>query len=211
MANVRREGAIVTENGHVLICRGRTSPDGCHGFLEPKEGRVPARLIHFQRSRIVPASPEKGRRIAYRREDVFRRPSLWSSPSLAWPNDKRKYSTRTGEGSRRPSWSRKTRSRLTCFSSASSGRLSPEDEREVSGRPGAPYSITIAILSDLTDLDKEVKTDQGELPLIGSGLTWMINLSRLRQKVEETSSRFPGSRLELGSFRHAAFGRMLPC
>jgi hypothetical protein len=40
------------------------------------------------------------------------------------------------------------------------GRLSPEDERETSAKPGAPYSVTIAIISDLADLDKQAKTDQ---------------------------------------------------
>ena len=67
------EGAIVTEPEttfryavveHALMA--------VHGFVEQKKGAFRARLIHFQRLKIVPASPGKGRRIAYRREDIFR-------------------------------------------------------------------------------------------------------------------------------------------
>ena len=43
-----------------------------HGFVEQKRGAFRARLIHFQRLKVVPAAPGKGRRIAYRREDIFR-------------------------------------------------------------------------------------------------------------------------------------------
>ena len=43
-----------------------------HGFREHKRGAFRARLIHFQRLKIVPEAPGKGRRIPYRREDIFR-------------------------------------------------------------------------------------------------------------------------------------------
>jgi hypothetical protein len=43
-----------------------------HGFVEQRRGAFRARLIHFQRLKIVPVSPGKGRRIAYRRVDIFR-------------------------------------------------------------------------------------------------------------------------------------------
>jgi hypothetical protein len=66
------------------------------------------------------------------------------------------------------------------------GRLSPEDEREISGKPGAPYSITIAIISDLAELDKQAKTAQARASNDRIRARYgMINLSRLRRKVEE--------------------------
>ena len=43
-----------------------------HRFVEQRRGAFRARLVHFQRLKIVPASPGKGRRIAYRREYIYR-------------------------------------------------------------------------------------------------------------------------------------------
>jgi hypothetical protein len=71
------------------------------------------------------------------------------------------------------------------FHPALLGRLSPEDEREIPGKPGAPYSITFQIISDLADLDKQAKTDQAKASNDRFRARYgMINLSRLRRQVE---------------------------
>jgi hypothetical protein len=65
------------------------------------------------------------------------------------------------------------------------GGLSPEDARETSVKPGAPYSVTSAIISDLADLNKQAKTNQARASLDRFRARYgMINLSRLRREVE---------------------------
>src|SRR5947209_19544299 len=70
---IRGEAAIVTEPettfGYAVV---EQTLMGVHGFVEHKQGAFRARLIHFQRLKIIPASPGKGRRVAYQREDIFR-------------------------------------------------------------------------------------------------------------------------------------------
>jgi hypothetical protein len=159
-----------------------------HGFVEQKRGAFRARLIHFQRLKIVPASPGKGRRIAYRREDIFR----WAIAlefaefgldpveikiilDLNWP-DIAPALLKAKDGP----------DRYLFFSPNLLGRLSREDERETSAKRGAPYRITIRIISDLAELDQQARTDQARASLDQFLARYgMINLSRLRRHVEE--------------------------
>jgi hypothetical protein len=160
---------------------------GVHDFRERKKGAFRARLIHFQRLKIVPASPGKGRRIAYRREDIFRwAVALEFAEFGIDPTEiKRILDTiwfrvapvvlEESEGA----------DMYLFFHPALLGRLSPEDEREIPGKPGAPYSIAFQIISDLADLDKQAKTDQAKASNDRFRARYgMINLSRLRRQVE---------------------------
>jgi hypothetical protein len=158
-----------------------------HGFVEQRRGAFRARLIHFQRLKVVPAAPGKGRRIAYRREDIFR----WAvalefaefgiDPTeikkildLNWPQIVHVLL----EAKDGPD-------KYLCFHPNLLGRLSREGEREASGKPGAPYSVTIAIVSDLAELSQQAKTDQARAALDQFQARYgMINLSRLRRQVE---------------------------
>ncbi len=197
MANVQRECAIVTETDTFRYAVVEQALMAVHGFLERKRGAFRARLIHFQRLRIVPASPGKGRRIAYRREDIFRWAIALEFAEFGMdPTEIKKILDTNWRRIAPPLLEQKDEvDTYLFFHPALLGRLSPEDEREVSGKPGAPYSITIAILSDLTDLDKEVKTDQGRASLDRFRARYgMINLSRLRQKVEENLVAFSQAR-----------------
>jgi hypothetical protein len=168
-----------------------------HDFVEQKRGAFRARLIHFQRLKIVPAAPGKGRRIAYRREDIFR----WAMAlefaefgidpteikkilDMNWPEIVRVVLE-----------SKDGRDKYLCFHPNLLGRLSREDERETSHKPGAPYSVTIKIISDLADLSHEANTDQARALLDRFRDRYgMINLSRLRRQVEANLSAFSGLR-----------------
>ena len=157
-----------------------------HGFVERKKGAFRARLIHFQRLKIVPTSPGKGRRIAYRREDIFRWAIALEFAEFGMdPTEIKKILDMN--------WfhiapvvleQRKGADIYLFFHPALLGRLSSEDEREIPGKPGAPYSVTIAIISDLADLDKQAKTDQAQTLDRFRARYGMINLSRLRRQVE---------------------------
>jgi hypothetical protein len=164
-----------------------------HNFVEQKRGAFRARLIHFQRLKIVPASPGKGRRIAYRREDIFR----WAIAlefaefgvdpveikkilDINWPS----IAPFVLEATDGPD-------KYLFFHPNLLGRLSREDERETSVKPGAPYSVTMAIVSDLADLDKQAKTDPARASLDRFRARYgMINLSRLNRQVEANLARF---------------------
>ena len=66
------------------------------------------------------------------------------------------------------------------------GRLSREDERETSDKRGAPYSVTIKIISDLAELDQQAEIDQARAGLDQFRARYgMINLSRLSRQIEE--------------------------
>ena len=158
-----------------------------HQFVERKRGAFRARLIHFQRLKVVPAAPGKGRRIAYRREDIFR----WAialefaefgiDPTeikkildMNWP----RFAHAVLESKDGPD-------KYLCFHPNLLGRLSREDERETSDKPGTPYGVTIAIISDLAELNQEANTDQARAFLDRFRARYgMINLSHLRQQVE---------------------------
>ena len=164
-----------------------------HGFVEQKRGAFRARLIHFQRLKIVAAAPGKGRRIAYRREDVFR----WAvalefaefgiDPTeikkileMNWPH--------IAPGVLDPKDSSDT---YLFFHPNLLGRLSREDERETADKQGAPYSVTVAIISDLAELDQHTKTDYARDSLDRFRARYgMINLGRLRRQVETNLSAF---------------------
>ena len=187
MAEFRGEAAIVTEPETFRYGVVEQTLMAVHGFVERKKGAFRARLIHFQRLRIVPASPGKGRRIAYRREDIFRWAIALEFAEFGMdPTEIKKILDMN--------WSRiapvvleekEGADTYLFFHPALLGRLSPEDEREIPGKPGAPYSVTIAIISDLADLDKQAKTDQARTLLDRFRARYgMINLSRLRRQVE---------------------------
>jgi hypothetical protein len=169
-----------------------------HDFGKQKRGVFRGRLIHFQRLKIVPVAPGKGRRIAYRREDIFR----WAIAlefaefgidpveikkilELNWP----RIMDAVLESS-------PDRDRYLFFHPNLLGRLSREDERETSDKPGAPYSITTAIVSDLTELDQAAKTEQARAFIDRFRARYgVINLSRLRRQVEANLGAVSQSRL----------------
>jgi hypothetical protein len=194
VSNSQGEAALVTEpetTFRYLVVEQALM--AVHGVVEQKKGAFRARLIHFQRLKIVPAAPGKGRRIAYRREDIFR----WAialefaefgmAPTeiqkildINWPRIAHALLE-----------AREEADRYLFFHPQLLGRLSPEDERETPVKPDAPYAITIAIISDLTELDKQAKTDRARTSLDRFRARYgMINLSRLRRKVEETLVAF---------------------
>jgi len=71
------------------------------------------------------------------------------------------------------------------------GRLSREDERETSVKPGARHSVTMDIVSDLAELDKQAKTDQARASLDRFRARYgMINLSRLNRQVDANLVKF---------------------
>jgi hypothetical protein len=91
----------------------------------------------------------------------------------------------------KPFIDRKPREEAGFFHPKLLGRLSPEEERETPLKPGAPYSVMIAIILDLTELDKQAKTDQARTSLDQFRARYgMINLSRLRRKLEENLVAF---------------------
>jgi hypothetical protein len=187
------ECAIVTETDTFRYAVVEQALMAVHGFLERKRGAFRARLIHFQRLKIVPASPGKGRRIAYRREDIFRWAIALEFAEFGMdPTEIKKILDANWKRIAPPLLELKDEAdTYLFFHPALLGRLSPEDEREISGRPGAPYSITITILSDPADLDKEVKTNEGKASIDRFRARYgMINLSRLRRKVEENLVAF---------------------
>jgi hypothetical protein len=166
-----------------------------HGFLERRKGAFRARLIHFQRLKIVPASPGKGRRIAYRREDIFRWAIALEFAEFGMdPTEIKKILDMNWIRIAAPLLEARDeadRDTYLFFHPALLGRLSREDEREIPGRPGAPYTFTSVILSDLAELDKQAKTAQARASNDRFRARYgMINLSRLRWKVDENLVAF---------------------
>jgi hypothetical protein len=164
-----------------------------HGFVKQKKGAFRARLIHFQRLKIVPASPGKGHRIAYRWEDILRWAIALEFAEFGMPPTEIKKmldmnwrpiadaALQEGDGA----------DQYLLFHPRLLGRLSPEEERETPLKPGAPYSVAIALISDLADLGKYAKTDQARASLDQFRARYgMINLSRLRRKLEENLVAF---------------------
>ena len=168
-----------------------------HGFVEHKKGAFRARLIHFQRLKIVPASPGKGRRIAYRREDIFRWAIALEFAEFGLdPTEIKKVLDMN--------WSRIAPVVLEAVDGADKylffhpsllGKFSNHDERETPVKPGAPYSVTTEIISDLADLDEQAKTNEARASLDRFRARYgMINLSRLRWKVEASLVAFSRAR-----------------
>lgn len=192
--NTYGRGAIVTEPDttfryaaveHALMA--------VHGFAEQKKGAFRARLIHFQRLKVVPASPGKGRRIAYRREDIFRWAVALEFAEFGMAPTEIKKILDMNWLRIAPVFleEREGADTYLLFHPALLGRLSPEEERDTSLKPGAPYSVTIAIISDLTELDKQAEIDQARTSLDRFRARYgMINLSRLRRKLEENLVAF---------------------
>jgi hypothetical protein len=168
-----------------------------HDFVEQRRGAFRARLIHFQRLKIVPAAPGKGRRIAYRREDIFRWAIALEFAEFGIdPTEIKKILD--------ANWPRiadvvlessADRDKYLLFHPNLLGWLSREDDRETSDRPGAPYRISIVIVSDLAELDQLAKIEQARTFLDRfRARCGMINLSRLRRQVEANLSAFSGLR-----------------
>ena len=134
-----------------------------HDFAEQKRGAFRGRLVHFQRLKIVPAAPGKGRRIAYRREDVFRWAIALEFAEFGIdPTEIKKIMDMNWhhivnvvlEATDRPD-------RYLFFHPSLLGRLSLEGERETFEKPGAPYTITIKIVFDLDELNQQAKHRSG--------------------------------------------------
>jgi hypothetical protein len=158
-----------------------------HGVVEHKKGAFRARLIHFQRLKIVPNAPGKGRRIAYRREDIFRWAVALEFAEFGMdPTEIQKILEMTWFLIGPPLLEATDRiDKHLFFHPNLLGTLSPEGERESPGKPGAPYSVTIKIISDIADLDQQAKTQEARASLDSFRARYgMINLSRMRREVE---------------------------
>jgi hypothetical protein len=158
-----------------------------HGFVERKRGAFRARLIHFQRLKIVPAAPGKGRRIAYRREDIFRWAIALEFAEFGIdPTEIKKILDMNWHSIVRVVLQATSGPDMSLiFHPSLLGRLSRESERETSDKPGAPYSVTIKIISDLAELNQEAKTEEALAYVDRFRARYgMINLSRLRRQVE---------------------------
>jgi hypothetical protein len=191
----RAEAGMVTEPettfGYAVVEQALMA---VHGFVEQKRGTFRARLIHFQRLKIVPAAPGKGRRIAYRREDIFRWAIALEFAEFGIdPTEIKKILDMD--------WHRIAdvvleapggRDKYLFFHPNLLGRLSRADERETPNKPGAPYRITIQIMSDLAELDQLLAKTQQALDAIDRfrARYGVINLSRLHREVEANLSAF---------------------
>jgi hypothetical protein len=169
-----------------------------HGFVEHRRGAFRGRLIHFQRLKIVPTAPGKGRRIAYRREEIFRWAIALEFAEFGIdPTEIKKILEMNWDGIA-PNLLEVTEGpdAYLFFHPNLLGRLSPEDERETPVKRGAPYRVAIAIVSDLAELDQLAKTDQALAYLDRSRARYgMINLSFLRRQVEENLLAFSAVRV----------------
>jgi hypothetical protein len=194
MSQFRGEGAIDTEPETTFrYAAVEQALMAVHGFIEQKKGAFRARLIHFQRLKIIPASPGKGRRIAYRREDIFRWAIALEFTEFGMAPTETKKILDMNWISIAPALleKRDKADKYLFFHPKLLGSQSPEEERETSLKRGTPYSVAIAIISDLTELDKQAKTDQARTSLDRLRSRYgMINLSRLRQKLEENLVAF---------------------
>jgi hypothetical protein len=165
-----------------------------HGFVERNRSAFRGRLIHFQRLKIVPAAPGKGHHIAYRREDVFRwAVALEFAEFGIDPTEIKKILDVNWRGITRVVLQAEDshHDKYLFFHPTLLGRLSAENERETSSKAGTPYRVTIAIISDLAELDREAKTDQARASLDQFRARYgMINLSHLRRQVEATLIAF---------------------
>ena len=156
-----------------------------HGFVERKKGAFRARLIHFQRLKIVPISPGKGRRIAYRREDIFRWAIALEFAEFGMdPTEIKKILDMNWFHIAPVVLEEKGRRHIPIFSSSLVGEIIFGRRTRDPWETGRPYSVTIAIISDLADLDKQAKTDQAQTLDRFRARYGMINLSRLRRQVE---------------------------
>lgn len=186
---------------------GRTAPEptfgysvvekalmAVHGFGAENRKAFRGRLIHLQRLKVVSAAPGKGHRIAYRREDIFRwAVALEFAEFGIDPTETKKILD--------PSWPRIAEIVLNAKARGSDkylffhphmlGRVAPADEQETSHTPGAPYSVTIAIITDLAELGRQAKTSPARDFLERfQGRYGMINLSRLRREIEAKLTAF---------------------
>jgi hypothetical protein len=184
----RAEAATVTEPettfGYAVVEQALMA---VHGFVEQKRSAFRGRLIHFQRLKIVPAAPGKGRRIAYRREDIFRWAIALEFAEFGIdPTEIKKILDMNWRRIAHVVLEAKDgRDKYLFFHPNLLGRLSREDEHETSDKPGAPYSVTTAIISNLAELNKQAKTGQAHATLDRYRARYgMINLSRLRRQVE---------------------------
>jgi hypothetical protein len=169
-----------------------------HGFTELRRGAFRARLIHFQRLQIISKAPGKGRRIAYRKEDIFRWAiALEFAEFGIEPTEIKKILD--------PDWTRIAdaifglngdRDKFLFFYPNLLGRLSRESDHETPNQPGAPYRIVIEIISDLAELSQNAHTDAAHDFVDRCRARYgMINLTRLRGQVEASlvaSSPVPG-------------------
>jgi hypothetical protein len=145
------------------------------------------RITSFQKLGIVPASPGKGRRVAYRREDVFHWAMALEFSNWGWDPNVVKTILRLNWPNIRPVLLEASGGPDTYlyFQPELLGKLAPEDQREAIGKPGAPFKVSIAIVSDLEELDKLAKTDQARVTLRRfRDEHGKINLSRIRRDVD---------------------------
>jgi hypothetical protein len=192
--NSKGEAAIVTEPettfGYAVVEQALMA---VHGFVEQKRGAFRARLIHFQRLKIVPASPGRGRRIAYRREHIFRWAIALEFAEFGLDPTEIKKILDLNWSHIAPFVLEATDGpdKYLFFHPNLLGRLSREDERETSVKPGAPYSATIDIICDLAELDQHAKTEQARAAIDRFRARYgMINISRLHRQVEANLVRF---------------------
>jgi hypothetical protein len=151
------------------------------GYLKAFRGRI----IHFQRLGMAPSRPGKGKRIIYRREDVFR----WAiSFELAEfnidPTIIRVIVDAFWHDIRPHLLSDALPDKYFFFHPFLLERDSPKDEQQ--GLRGVPLTSVLAkVIGDLSEIDRVAKNASGRFsaPRVKARYG-MINLGHLRREVE---------------------------
>jgi hypothetical protein len=151
-------------------------------------GAFRGRLQHFQRLGMVPSSPGRGRRISYERSDIY----LWAvalefaefgmDPQVIklvldayWRDIQPQFLTPPAGSDR-----------FLYFHPRLLAKGFPRElQQSPDNRDGAPFTITVRVLLDVSELDQIVRHPfaQPELQRLKSRYA-MINLSQLQREIE---------------------------
>lgn len=176
-----------TTEGSYTYAQVLSALTAVHSIPASEMGWFRSRITNFQKTGLVPSSPGKGRRVAYRREDVF----LWAmalefskwgwDPALInWlvQNLWVSMSPILLEASVGPD-------KYFYFQPNLLGKLVPKGERESVVRAGARPKIDSAFASDFDELEKQAETDKARAFLKRfRDEHGKINLSRVRREVD---------------------------
>ena len=143
-------------------------------------------MIHFQRLKIVPVAPGKGRRIAYRMEDIFRWAVALEFAEFGLdPTEIKKILALNWHRIEEAVLGAKNDRDKFLFFHPNLLEAIARSGVETLDKPGAPYDVTIAIIYDLAELNEVAKTDEALASLDRFRARYgMINLSRLRRQVQ---------------------------
>src|SRR6202035_3179042 len=158
-----------------------------HHIPADNMGWFRGRITNLQKLGMVPDSPGKGRRVAYRREHVFVWAMALEFSKWGWDPGVIKTILPQYWGGIRTVLLEECSGpdKYFVFQPNLLGRLAPQDEQETPNRPGAPYKITVPIVSDLAELEQGSKTDQARALLDRfQDEHGKINLSRIRREID---------------------------